>query len=191
MRYSRILLAFTALLLCKTTLSAQTFGLKTNLIQWATASPNIGIEIGLTERWTLNASGSYNPFEFGNDRKWKHWLVQPEVRFWTCERFNGHFVGVHALGGEFNASRVKMPFGYFTHLKDQRMQGWMAGGGITYGYQWVVSKRFSIEAAIGAGVVHVDYKRYNCNHCGQALEHNHKLYIGPTKLALNLIYFIR
>ncbi len=41
----------------------------------------------------------------------KHWLVHPEFRYWLCERFNGHFFGVHLLGGEYNISKVKLPFG--------------------------------------------------------------------------------
>lgn len=38
-------------------------------------------------------------------------LVQPEFRYWLCERFNGHFFGVHGLGGEYNIAKVKLPFG--------------------------------------------------------------------------------
>ena len=48
--------------------SAQNWAIKTNLVGDATASINLGAEIGLAERWTLDLSGSYNPyFEIASD----------------------------------------------------------------------------------------------------------------------------
>ena len=34
---------------------AQEIGIKTNLVHWATASPNLGVEIGLGKQTTLDA----------------------------------------------------------------------------------------------------------------------------------------
>lgn len=67
------------------------FAIKTNALYWATTTPNLGFEIGLSDKFTLDLSGNYNPWTFSDSKKLKHWLVQPELRFWTCERFNGHF----------------------------------------------------------------------------------------------------
>ncbi len=47
-----------------------------------------------------------------------HWAVQPEWRYWTCRRFMGHFIGVHAHGGKYNGG-----------LKKYRYDGWGVGGG--------------------------------------------------------------
>ena len=80
---------------------AQVVGIKTNLVQWATVSPNLGVEIGLGKQTTLDISAGFNPFKFSHDRQWRHWMVQPEFRWWTCERFNGHFLGAHLLGGGY------------------------------------------------------------------------------------------
>ena len=46
---------------------------------------------------SLDISGNYNPWTLPDDKSIKHWLVQPELRYWLHERFNGHFLGVHAL----------------------------------------------------------------------------------------------
>ncbi|MBO5687508.1 MAG: DUF3575 domain-containing protein, partial [Alistipes sp.] len=35
---------------------AQVVGIKTNLVQWATVSPNLGVEIGLGKQTTLDIS---------------------------------------------------------------------------------------------------------------------------------------
>ena len=96
-----LLLGFTAFI---GKIDAQVVGVKTNLLYWASASPNLGIEFGLGRQTTLDISAGFNPFTFSDNRKWKHWLVQPEFRWWTCERFNGHFLGVHMIGGQFNRS---------------------------------------------------------------------------------------
>ena len=81
---------------------AQVVGLKSNLLYSATASPNLGVEIGMGPQTTLDISAGFNPFKFSHNRQWRHWLVQPEFRWWTCERFGGHFLAGHLIGGGFN-----------------------------------------------------------------------------------------
>ena len=87
-------------------LSAQNIGVKTNLLYDLTSTINLGAEIGLAPKWTLDLSGNYNAWAFKNDKKWKHWMAQPEARYWFCEAFNGHFLGLHLLGGQFNVGNV-------------------------------------------------------------------------------------
>ena len=69
--------------------------IKTNALYWATSTPNLGLEIGLAKKLTLDISGNYNPWKFSDNKQLKHWLVQPELRYWLCERFNGSFFGLH------------------------------------------------------------------------------------------------
>ena len=143
-------------LLFSLSMSAQHFALKNNLLYDATTTPNLGFEVGLSKKVTLDVSAGYNPFKFNDGKKLKHWLVMPEVRYWTCEKFNGTFIGVHALGG----------------------------------HQWILNKRWSIEAAIGAGYARVHYDKYNCGECGSKIETKNSNYWGVTKAALSIIYFI-
>ena len=77
---------------------AQEVGIKTNLISDAALSPNLGVEIGLAPKWSLDLSGQLNLWSL-RGHKWRHWLAQPEARYWFCHRFQGHFLGLHALGG--------------------------------------------------------------------------------------------
>lgn len=73
------------------TLSSQTVAVKTNLLYDATTTINLEGEVKLAARWTLGLSGNYNPWTFSEDKKMKHWLIQPEARYWLCESFAGHF----------------------------------------------------------------------------------------------------
>ena len=168
--------------------SAQTVAVKTNLLYDATSTLNLGMEFGLARKWTLDVSGSLNPWKFKDDKKFRIWMVQPEARYWFCEKFNGHFVGFHAMGGQFNAGNIKMPFGLMKHLKDNRYEGWYAGGGLVYGYQWVVGRHWNFEAAVGVGYDYISYDKYKCGSCGSKEGSGHTNYVGITKVAIAAVY---
>ena len=164
--------------------------LKTNFLYGATLTPNLGVEFSIGKKSTIDISAGYNFFEPGSGKRWKHWLVQPEYRWWFCERFNGAFIGGHLLGGQFNFAEIDFPFNVFSDLKDNRYEGEYYGGGVVFGYQWILAKRWSLELAVGAGYVRVDYDKYKCNTCGPATESGHKNYFGPTKAAVSLLFFL-
>ena len=130
------------------------------------------------------------PWQYSDTKKLKHWLVQPEFRYWPCETFNGHFWGIHALGGQFNAGGISLPLGIFPALKESRYQGWAAGAGLSYGYHWMLNRKWSLEFSLGLGYLYIDYKKYKCVQCGKAQKESHRNYVGPTKAAINLIYVL-
>lgn len=173
----------------------QDIALKTNVLYDVMLNANAGIEIGLAPRWTLDLSGEYNAWPL-DGRKWKHWMAQPEARYWFCDRFAGHFLGVHAIGGQYNVGNLGnfgRKFRYmdfdFGKLIDNRAQGWAAGAGIAYGYAWVLGKHWNLEAEIGAGFVYTRYDVFECKDCGRRVEEDRVgRYVGPTKAALNLVY---
>ena len=132
----------------------------------ATTAMNLGIEAGLSKKWTLDISGNYNPWTYSNNEKFKHWLVQPEGRYWLCEKFNGHFFGIHAHGGEFNVSKLNILWKTIDMFDDSRYEGWRIGGGISYGYSWILGNHWNIEASIGVGYAGISYDKYDCPKCG-------------------------
>lgn len=81
---------------------AQEVALKTNLFYDATLTANIGAEVAVAPRWSIDLSGNLNAWTVGSDKRWKHWMIQPEARYWFCEAIGGHFVGAHLLGGQYN-----------------------------------------------------------------------------------------
>ncbi len=187
----KFLVFFLLLIGVDTSLSAQTVAVKTNLLYDATATVNLGAEVTLAPKWTLDLSANYNGWTFNDNKKWKHWMAQPEARYWLCEAFNGHFLGAHLLGGQYNIGGINLPFGIYNGLKSHRYEGWYAGAGLVYGYQWLLGKRWSLEAALGVGYVRAAYDRYECPHCGSWKGSGNKNYVGVTKAALSLIYVIK
>lgn len=173
--------------------AAQDAAVKTNIASDAFLTPNLGVEVGLAPKWSLDVSGQVNAWTLSHGRRWKHWLLQPEVRYWFCDRFSGHFVGAHLLGGQYNMGGINVPVNFlgtdFRKLKDSRYQGWYGGLGVAYGYDWVLSRHWNIEAELGIGWAYTRFDRFNCAGCGKKIEedkpHN---YFGVTKAAINLVY---
>ncbi len=172
---------------------AQEVALKTNLLSDAFLNPNLAAEVALAPRWTIDVSGQFNTWNHSHDRKWKHWVVQPEIRYWFCDRFAGHFVGAHLLGGQYNVGGIDIPFSFlgtdFKKLKDTRYQGWFGGLGVAYGYAWAIAEHWNIEGEIGIGWTYTRFDRFRCSGCGKKIEENkpHN-YFGVTKAAINLVY---
>ncbi len=196
MRYYLTLLF--ALMACS--LSAQNIAIKTNLLYDATATVNLGAEIGLGKRTTLDISGNYNAWDTNTDlnEKMRHALLQPEFRYYFCERMSGHFIGAHLHMLQYNingdhwlpnifesASNLSSP------QEQSRYQGEGYGAGVVYGYDWVISSRFNIEFAVGAGYTLFDYERYGSSKCDPLIDQSTKHYWGLTKLGVSLVYIIK
>ena len=194
MKIKKILTVLVMLLAAWPASRAQDVGLKTNLLYDALLSPNLGIEVGLAPKWSLDIPVTVNLWTV-NDKRWKQWMVQPEARYWFCQRFSGSFLGIHAIGGQYNFGHLNFGGRNFLgtnlkYLEDHRIQGWMAGAGVAYGYSWILSRHWNIEAEIGVGWIFTRYDAFNCQGCGKKVKedetHN---YYGPTKAAVNLIYY--
>ena len=162
------LIGVLGILLCNTGNSyAQKVAVKTNLLYDATTTMNLGLEIGLGKKWSLDLSGNYNPWKFDDETRLRHWGVQPELRYWLCEKFNGHFLGLHGHYAKYNV------------------------GGMSYGYQWLLGNRWSMEAVLGVGYARLDHSKYPCATCGTIQKSEKKNYFGPTKAAVSIIYIIK
>ena len=177
---------------------AQQAAVKTNLFYGtSTLTPNLGVEFGLGTRTTLDIAAGYNPWNLEgtatDNKKWIHYLVQPEFRYWTCERFNGHFFGLHGLFSQFNVGGIKVPslFGDPIFEKDFRYEGTAYGGGISYGYHWMWSRHWGMEFTLGIGVAYLTYDKYECETCGNVIGKENKTYFGPTKAGITLVFLIK
>lgn len=190
----KILLFIVALVvsgLCSRT-DAQ-FALKTNIVDDAMLNVNLGAELRTAPHWSIDLSGSFNAWKLNDGKRWKHWWAMPEARYWFCRTFGGHFIAAHLIGGQYNIGMLdidaKMLGTDFRKLKDNRFQGWGAGAGIGYGYRWVLGRHWDIEAEIGFGWVYTRYDVFECKDCGRKVESNRvHNYVGPTKVAVNLVY---
>ena len=174
---------------------AQKFVVKTNLFYGAYArTPNLSLEAGLGKRSTLELGGGYNwfaPSKLDSNKKLVHWVGQLEYRWWFCERFAGHFLGVHAIGTQYNIAGHNLPLLFGKNSAQYRYEGWGAGAGISYGYLFYLGRRWSVEANVGVGYVYLDYDKYQCATCGRKVNSEHRNYFGPTRAGISLVYIIK
>lgn len=177
-------------------LRAQDISIKANLLYGAyTYTPNLSLEVGLGRRSTLDLSGGYNPWNLNgtaeNNKKLVHWLGEIEYRYWLCQRFTVHFFGIHALGTQYNIAKQELPLLFEKGSKEYRYEGYGYGGGISYGYNFFLGIRWSLEANIGIGYARLHYDKYKCYKCGEKVGTENRNYFGPTKAGISLIYYIK
>ena len=178
--------------------------MKTNALYLATATPNAGVEVALSERWTLEIEGGYNPWTFNKETNMKarHWLVSPEVRYWFCNSFQGHFIGINGNYTQFNIGGL--PFSLspafislgngesvLPDLQNSRVEGWAAGAGLTYGYAFPIARRWNMEFTAGFGWWYTVYDQYESRKCGLFQETVQKHALGPTSVGISFIYMIK
>ena len=200
---ARWIITLAAALLMAGSLQAQDrFAVKTNLLHDATGSVNLGVEVGITPKWTAQIAGSYNDWQFG-DFWTNHWLVSPEVRYWFCERFAGTFVSVHAhagdatLGGFWNFSKF---YRRFPNLRTFLLKDALTMGlGVGIGHAFVLGRHWNLELELGLGYMYTKGDEYELT---EKADGTHYLpdnaipvlkgsifdYIGPTKMAVSLVY---
>jgi hypothetical protein len=131
--------------------------------------------------WNLKGSPEDN-------RKLVHGVVLGEFRYWLCERFNGHYFGLHAFGGFYNVSGKDVPLLF---EKEYRYEGTHYGAGISYGYMLPLSPRWGVEFNVGIGVAQMNYDKYGCGKCDNLEGEYRKTYFGPTRAGVNFVFIIR
>lgn len=160
--------------------------IKSNLLYDITSTLSAGIEIGLNEKFTLDIPLSVNPWKFSDDRYWKHFLVQPELRYWKDHRPSGHFFGAHLHYGTYNVSRLP-GFVFSDYMTSHRFDGWLAGAGVSYGYRWPLSERLSLEATLGFGYAYIDYNKFQTA-TDEKMSFGTYHYFGPTRAGVTLSF---
>jgi len=162
--------------------------LSTNMLHNLTTSMNLGIEAALWRKMTLDLPVTLNPWTYDKqeNNKFKFILFQPELRFWTCEAFNGHFFGIHGHYAYYNA---QLPF-FPETMNQNRFEGQLMGAGISYGMQLIIGKRWGMELTIGAGYAKLSYNRYPCQSCAKQSESETQDYWGVTRAGLKFVYYI-
>jgi opacity protein-like surface antigen len=199
-----LIIAVIAFLSSMSSVYAQKVGVKSNALYWATATSNLGFEFAMGERWTFELEGGYNPWTLNAEKnmKVKHWLVSPEFRYWFCEAFQGHFVGINGNFTQFNTGGLPLPIqkAFITispkdapvsDVTASRMEGWAVGAGITYGYAFPIARRWNLEFTAGFGWWYTSCSQYESRKCGLFQYPVSKHLLGPTSLGVSFLYMIK
>ena len=169
---------------------AQNFVVKTNTLYSATSTPNFGFESTIGQKLTIELEAGYNPWQFRTEAnsKLKHLLVSPEVKYWFCEPYLGHFLGLSSNLVYYNIGGLPVDI---YGLKDNRHQGHAASLGFDYGYSLPVSRRWNVEFNVGMGLWYTQYDRYVSKKCGLFHETVSKCALGLTSLGASFVYILK
>lgn len=125
------------------------FALHTNLLRWATLTPDAGIEWRISSRAGFVVNGTYTSWTWnGKERRYALWKVAPELRWYLGAARRG-YVGAMFQAGSFNYK-----------LSTMGRQGDFLGGGIVGGYLIPIGHRLALDLEAGAGCTHADYEKY-------------------------------
>ncbi len=176
--------------------------LKTNLLHDATASANLGVEVGIGDRWTVEAAASARMFD-AYGIMLDHVIVRPELKYWFCEKFNGLFVSAYGMGGRVEAGHFwdfSQYYERFPNLKTFLLKDAdMLSMGVGIGYDWILGRHWNLEAEMNLGYMYLcgdeyylsqdaDGKYYLPDDAEPLLKGSIFDYVGPTRLSLSIVY---
>ncbi len=179
---------FFVLLLSGSAAHAQRFAISNNLVFDLAGALSAGVEVPFSKKSSFAAYGSLRPWKRGTDHVHKHWIVETQYRYYTCQVMNGFFFGPYAHGGQFNLANSTLPFNLLSGLKSSRYEGWLLGCGFGVGYEYALAKHWNLGAEVGCGYTYINYRKYECEVCGPEKEDDNYHYFGLSKLALSIIY---
>ena len=173
-------LLFLLFTVCNTAdLQAQRVAVKTNLTDWMTASPNLSVEFTLSNRLSVDLTGTATPFKYKPDFYFRHIRLQPELRYWLLSPLTRHYVGIMAYYSTYDVGYKKR--GYF---------GESYAAGLTYGYDWILSRRWNLEVSAGVGAIRYHLARYTPG-TPHPQPNETGWIVAPTKLSIALVYVLK
>ena len=159
-------------------LHAQRVALKTNALEWLTATPNMEAEFVWGKHVSFNVGIAANPVSTEN-LKLTFIHFQPELRYWLNRPMVSHFVGLTAFANNFDIT-----------MNGKHHKGDALAAGITYGYAWILSKRWNLEATAGIGVLKYRQFKYDKGTPKPNGINDSKTMIAPIKLGVSFVYLL-
>ena len=170
-------------MLSSLTVFSQRVALKTNALYWATASANIGLELRVSRHVTFDIDAIYHEFYWLYKIDTRAEILTPEVRYWFSARPQAHhYIGIMGL-----AANYKFILKNFDHHI-----GDAYGVGLTYGYSFPLSRHWSLETSVGAGLGYRREKNYDSRFDPEPERNNYnKWQFMPMKAGVSFVYIIK
>lgn len=131
--------------------AAQIFAVRANALAACSATLNVGAEAALTDNWSLELSGSWNPVK---------------------------------------AASLSMNF-HAVQRRTRCYKGHACGLGVSYGYAWMLSKRWNVALEAGVGLYRTKDTRRDPtvgDWDDEYIYHYRRWTLAPTKLEVSFSY---
>ena len=165
--------------------------LRTNLLYDATLSPNLGVDVRVDSLRTVGLLAGLNAWDIdkAKNKKWRHVLFSFRARKYRDSIYHKGYYEADVIYSHYNVGNTKIPFGLYSAVKDRRLQGDLVALGGKYGYSWILSRTWRIEAEAGVAVGYAWFKEYDCDHCGTYYGKGDRIFLLP-QLGINVVYII-
>ncbi len=163
--------------------SLQNILVKTNLVGWGLIMTNIAAEYQWSDRWSVTLPLYYSAWNyFKSTRKYRTFVVQPEIRYW----FNEHvYAGAHLSLAYYNYAKN----GEWRY-QDHNGKTPALGGGFSGGWRTALSKdrHWWLELTAGVGVYRLHYDVFHNYHNGLVVDERHRTFFGVDNVAVTIAY---
>lgn len=159
--------------------AAQIFSVRADALSVLTATVHLGAEVSVADKWTVEVSGYWNPICTDNFSIRFH-AVQIGSRYWFYESFVGHFLGQHLTY-----------VGYDLGSRRKRYDGRAYGLGVSYGYAWMLSKRWNVAIEAGISIFRTEDTRRDPtvgDWEDEYIYHSRRWTLAPSRLEVSFSY---
>ena len=160
----------------------QELRLKSNLLPWCIAIPNIGAEYTIGQKWSAVLDVMYCTWKISDKFSVKTVAIFPEGRWWVNTNQKGSFLNLHLNIAWFNVRT-----GSFRYQDYSRP---LLGAGIGYGYRIDLNNRWGFEFEIGAGVANTKYQRFYNVPNGALKDTRVSTYWGIDRASISVTYYL-
>ncbi len=160
------------------------YAVKNNLLWDAALIANLGFEMELGRRWSIDVPIYYSPYNITSTRKLRVLATQPELRRWLgAKAGEGHFVGLHGHIAGFNVA-----INDHGRYQDPERPLWGFGLGYGFALNFGAEKHWGLEFNIGAGFANYKYEAFYNRPNGQVFKTGSDTYWGITRAGITLTY---
>lgn len=154
--------------------------LRSNLLPWMLAVPNLGGEISIGKKWSTVLDLWFCPWKISDKISVKTVAIFPEGRWWLADNTKGSFFNIHLNLAWFNVRANSWRY--------QDSGRPLLGAGIGYGYRLSLDNRWSLEFEIGAGMANARYDRFFNIENGALKDTRVSTYWGIDKIGITFTY---
>lgn len=159
---------------------AQYTTIRTNTLGLATGTLNMGLDIAITKKLSIDVSGYWNPISVPGLRL-RTLGAFIGIRRWRFEPHVGFFWGMH-----FFCARYRVGNRY------TRYNGYLLGPGVSAGYSWMWSRRWNFSLEGGVGIFYMNDTKWYPDTSpldnNIVMKHYHRFVLAPSKLEISFSY---
>ncbi len=162
------------------------FAMKTNILYWLVAAPNLELEFLIGDRFSIAAEGAIAHLTplLKNHEVYEGWAASGEARVWLGEakKFEGFYLGVYGSAGHYNYK-----------FQSHGDKGHFYSFGLSAGYMLSLSKNFGMEFGLAGGFMHNSNMDYFYDGAAYVpidpvtpIKHYNRFF--PTKAKISLVW---